>query len=301
MPLRPLARNLALKAASSLRLNELALALQRRASSRIVVVEMHETPTADQLRLQLDWVAEHFAIITPELVARALETRTRTWPGSKPAVLFTFDDGRESNYRIAAPLLESVNARGIFFVVPEFIGLLGDAAKDYYYSKIDIRNVHCVAANHAEFQPANTQEDEIWKPMTPPQLADLVRRGHWVGSHTFSHTRLAGTAAPDLQREIRNSAEQIALWTGKPADAFAWPYAWDAIDCAAWEAVKQSHRFCFSPCPGTVDPVTDSPHLLWRKEIESRYSPAEYKFMYSGLVDLLWAKRRKQLKNMLSK
>ena len=147
MPLRPLARNLALKAASSLRLNELALALQRRASSRIVVVEMHETPTADQLRLQLDWVAEHFAIITPELVARALETRTRTWPGSKPAVLFTFDDGRESNYRIAAPLLESVNARGIFFVVPEFIGLLGDAAKDYYYSKIDIRNVHCVAAN----------------------------------------------------------------------------------------------------------------------------------------------------------
>lgn len=307
-----------LQTASLLRLNELALALQRgRAHSSIVVVEMHETPKGAELRQQLDWVARHFTIITPDLFARALATKTHSWPGSKHAVLFTFDDGRESNYLIAAPLLESFNARGIFFVVSEFIGLQGNAAKNYYDSKIDTRNVHGRAipdeSKHGEFQSAEFQsanrpqkahrhpdEDKIWQPMTRPQLADLVRRGHWVGSHTLSHARLAAIADPELQREIRDSAQQIALWTGHPAHAFAWPYSWDAIDRAASDAVKLAYRFCFSPCPGTVNPAADSPHLIWRKEIESRYSPAEYKFMYSGLVDLLWSNRRKKLKNMLS-
>ncbi len=278
---------------SGLRLNELALTVQRLGvgSSRIVVVEMHETlrAHADQLRQQLQWVAGHFTFITPELFARSLETRTRSWRGSKPAVLFTFDDGRESNYQVAAPILESFGARAIFFVVPQFVGLEENAARDFYYSKIDIRNI----------VSAGACQDEIWKPMTPGELADLVRRGHWIGSHTLSHARLAGLPVPELQHEIRTSSEQIAVWTGKPVDAFAWTYSWDAIDRGSWEVVRQAHRFCFSPCPGTVQPAVDLPHLIWRKEIESYYSPVEYRFMYSGLVDLIWAGKRKKLKQIL--
>jgi peptidoglycan/xylan/chitin deacetylase (PgdA/CDA1 family) len=287
--LRKLARSFALNGAKSLGLDDLALA--RQGSASCTVVEMHETLSAhaDQLRRQLEWVATHFAIITPELFARALETKRQTWPGSKPAVLFTFDDGRESNYRIAAPLLESIGARGIFFVVPQFIGLEGNAAKDFYYSKIDIRNLASSAAS----------QDEIWKPMTAGQLADLAGRGHWIGSHTLSHRRLVNLAALELEREIRGSSEQIALWTGHPVDAFAWAYSWDAIDRSAWDVIKQSHRLYFSPCPGTVNVVVDSPHLIWRKEIEAYYTPAEYRFMYSGLVDPLWAGKRRRLEQML--
>ena len=288
--LRNSARGLVLKTVSALRLNDLALALQRDAS-RIVVVEMHETLSADadHLRSQLEWVSGHFTLITPDLFARALETRKPSWPGPKPAVLFTFDDGRESNYRVAAPMLESFGGRAIFFVVPQFIGLEGIAARDFYYSKIDIRN----------FDPPEPAPEEIWKPMKPEQLADLTRRGHWIGSHTGSHTCLAGLTAEGLEREIKASSAQIAGWTGKPVDAFAWAYSWDAIDRTAWEAVKAAHRFCFSPCPGTFQLAADSPHLIWRKEIESRYSQAEYQFMYSSLVDSVWAGKRRKLQAML--
>jgi len=293
LELRSLARSLVLKTAFRLRLNDFALAMQRggSGSSRIVVVEAHETLSAHaaQFRAQLEWVAQHFTILTPELFAGALETGARTWPGSKPAVLFTFDDGRESNYLVGAPIVESFGGCGIFFVVPQFIGLEGDAAKDFYYSRIDTRNTAPVAAG----------QDEVWKPMKPAQLADLARRGHWVGSHTLSHARLPGLSAIALQREISGSSEQIALWTGKPVDAFAWAYSWDSIDRAAWDSVKKVHRFCFSPCPGTVLPASDSPFLIWRKEIESYYSAAEYEFMYSGVVDLFWAEKRKTLKQML--
>ena len=289
--LRNSARSLVLKTVSALRLNDLVLALQRDAS-RIIVVEMHETLSADadHLGSQFEWVSRHFTPITPDLFARALETRKPSWPGPKPAVLFTFDDGRESNYRVAAPLLESLGARGIFFVVQQFIGLEGIAARDFYYSKIDIRN----------FVSPDPAPEEIWKPMKPEQLADLARRGHWIGSHTRSHACLAGLTAEGLEREIKASSAQIARWTGKPVDAFAWAYSWDAIDRAALDAIKVTHRLCFSPCPGTVQLSTDSPLLIWRREIESRYSPAEFQFMYSGLVDFIWAGKRRKLQAMLS-
>ena len=297
MGLRNFARSAVLSSVSALRLNELALALRSAspAVNRIVVVAMHETlsSNADQLRNQFDWVTQHFTIITPELFAKAFETKTRVWTGSKPAVLFTFDDGRESNYRVAAPLLESYGGRGIFFVPAKFIGLTGAAAKDFYYSRIDIR------AETAPPEKSESGEDVIWQPMTTEQLADLARRGHWVGAHTLLHTKLLNLSVQELDREINESARQIGFWTGKPVDAFAWAYSWDAIDRASWEAVKQVHRFCFSPCPGTVDPTKDSPLLIWRKEIESYYQPAEYRFMYSGLVDLVWAGKKRRLKQML--
>jgi peptidoglycan/xylan/chitin deacetylase (PgdA/CDA1 family) len=287
--LRQLARSLVLKTAASLRIHDLALAA--RGSGSCTVVEMHETLSAhaDQFQRQVEWVAKRFALITPELFARALETRTPTWPGSKPAVLFTFDDGRESNYLIAAPILESLGARGIFFVVPQFIGLEGNAAKEFYYSKIDIRNI----------MPVEARQGEIWKPMMPLQLADLARRGHWIGNHTLSHANLVKLPAPELEREIRASSEQISLWTGKSVDAFAWAYSWDAIDRGSLKAIKQAHRLCFSPCPGTVRLAADSPDLIWRTEIESHYAPAEYQFMYAGLVDPIWARKRRKLKQML--
>lgn len=297
MGLRSAARSLALKAVSGLRLNDLALSLQMRTrdSSRIVVVGMHETLSAhaDQLRRQLKWVAEHFTLIDPETFERSWEKKESAWPGSKPAVLFTFDDGRESNYRVAAPILESFGARGIFFIVPQFIGRSAGEAKAFYYSKIDIRKRPPADDDSADAR------DDIWKPMTPEQLTDLSRRGHWIGNHTFSHVRLPGLSAPELQREIHESCRQIVAWTGKPVDAFAWAYSWDAIGRDSWELIKQAHRFCFAPCPGTVDLATDSQYLIWRKEIESYYSSSEYQFMYSGLVDPIWAGKRKRLRKML--
>ena len=237
MGLKQLARSVALKTAATLRMNDFALEMQGSASC--IVVEMHETLSADadKLKRQLEWVARRFALITPELFASALETKTPTWPGSKPAVLFTFDDGRESNCRIAAPILESLGARGIFFVVPHFIGLEGTAAKEFYYSKIDVRNITTTGPH----------TDEIWEAMTPAQLADLARRGHWIGNHTLSHANLVNLSAFDLEREIRTSSEQIALWTGKPVEAFAWPYSWTPSIPAPGQSLSKPTVFVFRP------------------------------------------------------
>jgi len=286
-------RTSVIQAVASLRLDEVMLRrLRRRASQSgplVRVVEMHETlqRDADQLRRQLEWVAEHFTLISPETFFE-LWGRIRTAPTwSKPAVLFTFDDGRESNYAVAAPMLESMGTRGLFLVVPEFIGLTAREARDFYYSRIDIRGL----------EPSESAEH--WMPMNPEQLADLTRRGHSIGSHTLSHVSLANLSSPDLERQIRTSAEKISSWTQKSVEAFAWPYSWNSITREAWDLIRKTHRFCFSPCPGTTICSKGSPYLIWRTEIEAYYSAPEYRFMYSGWANPAWAGRRWRLQTML--
>ena len=184
-------------------------------------------------------------------------------------------------------MLESMGTRGLFFVVPEFVGLTAQNARDFYYSRIDIRGL------------APSECGEQWTPMTPDQLADLTRRGHSIGNHTLSHVSLAGLSPSDLERQIGTSAAKISSWVQKSVEAFAWPNSWNAIKREAWDLIRKTHRFCFSPCPGTTNCSEDSPHLIWRTEIEAYYSDSEYRFMYSGLIDQIWAGKRRRLGTML--
>ena len=233
-------------------------------------------------------MARHFTLVDLNTFARLWqEYRENPRAYRKPPVLFTFDDGRLDNYTVAASVLESFGARGVFFVVPQFVQCSQQEARDFYYSRIDTRSL----------RPRALEED--WRPMTPEQIADLSRRGHSIGNHTYSHLNLAGLSHTQLSHEIVESANQIAAWTGRPVDAFAWTFSWDAISPEAWQLIRQHHRFCFAPCPGSVDCRADSERLIWRTEVEVNYSPADFRFMYSGLAHPLWRSKRARLKAML--
>jgi peptidoglycan/xylan/chitin deacetylase (PgdA/CDA1 family) len=284
---------LVIQTASFLRLDALSLRLRR---PRAIVVVMHETPASlkEQFRQQLEWAAHHFTITTLERFATLWNQSENLGQSAKPLLLFTFDDGRESNYSVAAPLLESFGGRGVFFIVPAFAECADQAqALDFYRTRINPNS------KRTQENDEEDKETEDWKPMTPAQVADLASRGHAIGNHSLSHERLVGLSPQVLQTQIVQSAQKLSAWTRKPIDAFAWTFGSNEIDANAWNAIVRSHRFCFSPCAGVVDQSRDRPSLLWRREIEVRYSPAEFKFAYSGLVDLWWTTRRKHLRQTL--
>lgn len=294
MSARTFARSALIRTAAALRVDELAFSLQRwlvhcGRSPRMLVVEMHETPERDapRFRQQLEWAARHFTLVDLPTFARLWEecrTNPRALSQRKPPLLFTFDDGRLNNYTVGAPILESFGARGVFFVVPKFAQCGSQEAREFYYSHIDTR------------QLAPNLPDEETRSMTPEQMADLVQRGHSVGNHTYSHVNLATLPERQLHHEIVDSATQIATWTGRPVDAFAWTFSWDSITPAAWKLIQQHHRFCFAPCPGSVDYRADTPSLIWRTEIEVAYSRHDFRFMYGGLADPLWRRQRQLLR-----
>jgi peptidoglycan/xylan/chitin deacetylase (PgdA/CDA1 family) len=289
MNLRNQFRTLLIQAATLVRADELALHIQKRnARLQGLVVGVHETPSSQeaQFREQLEWVSEHFTIASLETFAKLWEN-PEPEASPKPPVLFTFDDGRESNYAVAAPLLESFGGRGLFFVVPAFAECSADQALAFYRSRINPNS-----------RPGD-ENWEDWKPMSPCQIAELAARGHAIGNHTLTHERLAGLSSDRLEREIGDSARKLTVWTKKPVNAFAWTFGWDAVDANAWEIIRRYHRFCFSPCAGMIDSRRDAPALLWRREIEVKYAPAEYRFLYAGLVDPWWSTRRKRLRKML--
>jgi hypothetical protein len=82
-------------------------------------------------------------------------------------------------------------------------------------------------------------------------------------------------------------------------DAFAWTFSWDSITPVAWNLIQQHHRFCFAPCPGSVDCRADTYSLIWRTEVEVAYSPSDYRFMYAGLADPLWRSKRDRLRSAI--
>lgn len=295
MNIRSQARSFVIRAASLARADRLLFNLKKLQHRPYgIVVAMHETPVAleAQFRAQLEWASQHFTISSLENFAKLWDPQCDRQcdikMSAKPPVLFTFDDGRESNYIVAAPLLESFGGRGVFFVVPSFAELAGtDQALSFYRRRIN-----------ANSKPGD-EKWEDWKPMSPTQIADLANRGHAIGNHTLTHERLFGLSPDILEREIGDSARKLISWTNKPVDAFAWTFGWDAIDANAWNAIRRYHRFCFSPCAGVVESRYDHPSLLWRREIEVKYSAPEFRFSYSGLVDLWWRTRRRRLRNML--
>ena len=288
MNLRSRVRALCIQTSVLARLDELSLYWNSRRDRYGVVAGVHETPAAmeAQFRKQLEWAAEHFSIVDLDGFAKLWEAPELNHD-SKPPLLFTFDDGRESNYLLAAPLLEEFGARGVFFIVPEFAEVPQEQALEYYRSRVN---------------PDSKAGDELWedwKPMNAGQIADLAARGHAIGNHTLSHARLPGLNEQELEREIGGGARKISSWTGKAVDAFAWTFAWDAVDAAAWNVIRRYHRFCFAPCPGAVDGRRDIPALIWRREIEVYYSREEFRFQYSGLGDPFWAGRRTRLRQRL--
>jgi peptidoglycan/xylan/chitin deacetylase (PgdA/CDA1 family) len=90
--------------------------------------------------------------------------------GTRPRVhgfAITFDDGSEDHYRIAAPALERMGAKGIFFVSTALIGITGY--------------------------------------VTASQCCELESRGHAVESHGHDHVPLTSLSEMELQRQLGES------------------------------------------------------------------------------------------------
>ena len=104
----------------------------------------------------------------------------------KMPVVFTFDDGGISFYKVIAPIIEKYGIRGIFFISTGYIGTEGFLSAE--------------------------------------QIADLHERGHIIGSHSHSHPEnMAKLSAREIAREWALSDEILAKITGGPIVAASIP------------------------------------------------------------------------------
>jgi len=167
------------------------------------VMPHHPGQTAEQRVLDVDdsvfaaqmryLVEGGYRVVSFAALVDALEGRD-TLPTR--AVVITFDDGWENQYRHAFPILRRFGLPATFFVFTTSIG------KD---SKL----------------------------MTWQQLSELQAAGMTIGSHTRTHPALPYYHAA-LHNEVAMSRADIAQHLGHAPDFFAYPFgAWDAQSAAS--------------------------------------------------------------------
>jgi peptidoglycan/xylan/chitin deacetylase (PgdA/CDA1 family) len=140
--------------------------------------------------------------------------------------VLTFDDGFAAAVREAPARLEAAEMRATFFVVAGHIAGASD-----WHSRVP-------GAPVAALAPA-------------PELTDLARRGHEIGSHGWFHEPLDGDA--DLQREIVESKTALAAATQAEIRTFAYPYG-ARPTTAARSLVEQTYDAAFGTAARRVSP-----------------------------------------------
>jgi peptidoglycan/xylan/chitin deacetylase (PgdA/CDA1 family) len=123
-----------------------------------------------------------YKTISVDLLARAINEGAQLPP--KP-ILLTFDDGSESTYSAALPILQRYGFTGVSYVVLNYIG--------------------------------------IPRYMTVEQIRALYAAGWEIGSHGLSHIDL--TSSPRKQEaEVSESRKRLEKWLGVPVTSFAYPF-----------------------------------------------------------------------------
>jgi peptidoglycan/xylan/chitin deacetylase (PgdA/CDA1 family) len=133
--------------------------------------------------------------------------------GDQP-VAISFDDGHISNYTCALPILEKYSYKAIFFVIAGRIGQRNDF-------------------------------------MTWKHLEDLVRRGHRVEAHGWSHVFLTTCNDQELETELKRSKQTIEDRLGTPVSALSAPHGrWNARVLRACGEAGYRHLYTSNPWGG---------------------------------------------------
>ncbi len=165
--------------------------------------------TPETLEKELRFLKDqHLNSVSFAQLADALDNGT---PLPSDPVIISFDDGWQSQYRSAVPLLKKYGFRATFFIFTNGIG-----AKHF---------------------------------MTADQLRELADAGMEIGSHSRSHPYLARIAdARRLRQEIFDSRTKLEKVLGRPVTAFAYPFGHytpqivELVKEAGYRAARSTYR-----------------------------------------------------------
>jgi peptidoglycan/xylan/chitin deacetylase (PgdA/CDA1 family) len=177
---------------------------------------------------QMDWLAHARVRVVSlsEVVAWLVDGRELP----VPAVALTFDDGLESVYRHAWPILSAHGFPATVFVVTGYCG------RDNGWSG----------------QPAAAPREPM---LAWSQVAELARGGVEIASHTADHPRLDLLPAEEVAFQLAESQRAIAERLGQAPALFAYPYG--RHTAAVREIAGRYYRGAFTARPGLAAPGHD--------------------------------------------
>ncbi|WP_406860764.1 polysaccharide deacetylase family protein [Streptomyces sp. HUAS MG47] len=163
----------------------------------------------------------------------------------RPSVLVTFDDGYRDNLTHAAPILDRLGVRALFFVCTGLLGRRSDRPRE----------------DHLTYEECDR----------------LAADGHLIGAHTRTHPHLDRSPADLVREETRGSLADIAARYGPgPARLFAYPYG----GIPGTGDLLPDDVLAFATVRSPAEPWTAHPHAIRRT-----YLPEGQVHAWDALVD----------------
>lgn len=189
----------------------------------------------------------------------------------KPVVI-TFDDGFESTYTHAFPVMQQYGFTATVFTVAGYCGKVNDWPS----------------------QPAGLPRLPL---MDWPQIQEMERHGIEFGAHTYTHPRLDQTPESELERELVQSKKVIEDKLGHAVDLFAYPYG--RFDSKSAEMVGRTYAGACTTRLGTVTTASDR-LALERVEIFYVQNPRVMRHL-SGRALSMYLDIRRPVRSLASK
>jgi peptidoglycan/xylan/chitin deacetylase (PgdA/CDA1 family) len=178
------------------------------------------TVSPDEFQGQMAWLATHG--YQPISLVRLADYLSYGLPLPAHPIVLTFDDGLESQFQYAAPVLRQHAFTAEFFVPT---GLVGWHGKTRWYMG--------------------------WN-----QIQQLAQEGFWIEDHTRNHVEVYGLPPADLQTQLVASRQALQQQTGQAVQFFAYPGAWP-FPSAATAGPAQRGVFPALAAAGYVLALTD--------------------------------------------
>jgi peptidoglycan/xylan/chitin deacetylase (PgdA/CDA1 family) len=160
---------------------------------------------SSRYKLEPDEFKQHLEAIAKATGARPVSVY-KLLGGTSPVspLLLTFDDGGASAYTYIAPMLENFGWRGHFFISSYYID------KPFFLSR--------------------------------KEILELKKRGHLIGSHSFSHpTRMASLSSSEQIKEWKRSSQDLSVILGEAVEIASLPggyYSRQVAKAAALAGIK---------------------------------------------------------------
>tara|TARA_Y100000996_G_C22511119_1_gene638429 strand:- start:354 stop:1187 length:834 start_codon:yes stop_codon:yes gene_type:complete len=202
-------------------------------------------------------------------------------------IFITFDDGFYSNFVIAKEVLNPLNIKSLFFVLPKFIEEKQENQKSFVIQSIYNGNV-----------PNDIDSSDMIS-MSWENLSEIVDDGHSIGAHTNNHFRLSEIKDDIILRnEIIDSGDYIEKKLGIKVQDFAYPFgSINSINRNAMSIAKERYKFIYSGVRGH-NLIGTNCAAIKREVIDIKDSLIFNFSLINGGLAPLYARQRKKLESL---
>lgn len=214
-------------------------------SKKIIAVTFHNVLSGEEtdwFKQVINLIHKKYGFIQPKYLDDVF--------AGKPVdgkVILTFDDGFLSNRFLSEEILFPLGIKGIFFIIENFAEIS--------------------SKKNVSFRDAYKYKKDELGGMSWSDIGYLLKQGHLIGAHTFSHKVLSEISTEDKKKEIIDSADRIEQKIGVPVRCFAYPFgSCSAIDKESIELAKIRFDFAFTNMRGSLI-ESPSKHFIYRQNL----------------------------------